>query len=560
MDLRVIEHHPQRVLEALRRGEFDALEIVGEADERDFFERLFREKLLVRLAATMPGKPKKEEVPRWFILAGQMSLKLHQENSYLAFERVIRCGGLLNALPPDLASKHIDPQTQALRLTCRGFNAKNDYARTTPCDQDTLRKAAKRVPAHAWIDWYNTAVQATFQHYGFFDPEGVFVGDGSYLFVPDNPRYEGSCVMWFDAHNRPVEYEKLSAAERKEARRKRCYKLVTLLHLRGTHPCYVYAAVALVSGRAHELPVFAELLERFVGTVGRGVVKKLLLDRGFIDGERISHWKRDLGVDVIIPIKKNMDLWADAWALGQTEPWQRHPVCDPAPAPPPPQRPEHLARREARRQRTLAERKAKSAAPTPPRVLTGVNVCPIEGFSSWSSATVPMHVALFRETYSDGSEKSWALLTTGVLGDGWALRQDYARRTDIEERHRQLKCFCDLTDFRSRSLNAVAAQVVMILLSYTLRQWQLWQMLQEHLADRTPEAMRFRLALRREYVVVYHQDAYTQMPLVRFPSPLLARLPPPPASPPRSLLPLHRTQRRPRLPLYGLRRSLLPTV
>jgi len=375
MDLRVIEHHPQRVLEALRRGEFDALEILGEADERDFFERLFREGLLVRLAATMPGRPKKEEVPFWFILASQLSLKLHQENSYLAFERVIRCGGLLNALPPDLASKHIDPQTQALVLTCRGFNEKNDYARTTPCDQDTLRKAAKRVPAPQWLNWYNGPVQTIFQQYGFFDPAGVFVGDGSYLFVPDNPKYEGSCVLWFDEHNHPVEYEKLSAAERKKAHRERCYKLVTLLHLRGSHPCYVYAAVALVSGNVHELPIFAELLEGFVRTVGRGVVKKLLLDRAFLDGERISHWKRDLGVDVIIPIKKNMDLWADAWALGKTEPWHEHPVSMPVPSTPPPQRPEHLIRREAQRQRTLAERKAKTPAPAAERTLSGVRVC-----------------------------------------------------------------------------------------------------------------------------------------------------------------------------------------
>jgi hypothetical protein len=101
MNLQIIEHHPQRVLDALRRGEFDALEIVGEADEREFFERLFREKLLEALATTMPSKRKKEEVPRWFILAANLSLKLHQENSFLAFERVIRCGGLLSAMPPE---------------------------------------------------------------------------------------------------------------------------------------------------------------------------------------------------------------------------------------------------------------------------------------------------------------------------------------------------------------------------------------------------------------------------------------------------------------------------
>jgi hypothetical protein len=521
MDLQIIEHHPRRVLEALRRGEFDAVEIVGEADEKEFFERLFREKLLEELAATMPTDRKKEEVPRWFILAGNLSLKLHQENSFLAFERVIRCGGLLSALPPELASKRLDPDTNALLLYCQGFNDKNDYARTTPCDHDTLRKALKDVAAQTWMDWYNGDVQRTFQRYGFFDPAGVFVGDGSYLFVPDNEAYEGSCVMWFDEHNHPVEYEKLSAAQRKKAHLERCYKLVTLLHLRGSQPCYVYAAVAVVSGKDHELPVLDRLVEQFVATVGRGVMKNLLVDRAFLDGERISHWKRDLGVDVLIPIKKNMDLWTDAWSLAATEPWHEHPVASPVPAPPPPQRPEHLRRREAKRQRTLAQRKAQAPAAESERSLASVHVCPIRDFTSWSSATVPIHVALFREAYNDGSEEAWGLLTTGQLGDGFGLRHDYHQRTDIEERHRQLKCFYDLTDFRSRSFNAIVAQVVMILLTYTLRQWQLWQMLREMEAHRTPDTMRFRLALRREYVVVYHQHAYTQMPLVCFSRELL---------------------------------------
>jgi hypothetical protein len=35
-DLRLIEYHPQRVLEAFRRGEFDQLEIIGQADEGIF--------------------------------------------------------------------------------------------------------------------------------------------------------------------------------------------------------------------------------------------------------------------------------------------------------------------------------------------------------------------------------------------------------------------------------------------------------------------------------------------------------------------------------------------
>ena len=83
-------------------------------------------------------------------------------------------------------------------LECQGFNDKNAYPRSTPCDQDFLRKFVKEVTAPQWMEWYNGPVQQVFQSYGFFDPAGVFIGDGSYLFVPDNEAYEGSVVMWFD--------------------------------------------------------------------------------------------------------------------------------------------------------------------------------------------------------------------------------------------------------------------------------------------------------------------------------------------------------------------------
>jgi len=219
LSLNLIEHHPQRVLEAFRRGEFDQIEIIGQADEKEFFELCFKEKLLEALAQTMPTARTEEEVPLWFVLAAQLSLKLHRENSFLAFERVVRCGGLLGALPPEIASKHLNPQTQEMLLECRGFNDKNHYQRSTPCDQDTLRKFTKDVTGQRWMDWFNGPVQRVFQAYGFLDPAGIFVGDGSYLFVPDNPAYEGSVVMWFDEHNHPVEYDKLTAEQRKKAHR-----------------------------------------------------------------------------------------------------------------------------------------------------------------------------------------------------------------------------------------------------------------------------------------------------------------------------------------------------
>jgi hypothetical protein len=84
-----------------------------------------------------------------------------------------------------------------------------------------------------------------------------------------------------------------------------------------------------------------------------------------------------------------------------------------------------------------------------------------------------------------------------------------------------LKCFYDLSDFRSCSFNVVAAQVVFILLSYTLRQWQLWRLRQEELAGKTPGFLERQLNRRKEYVVIYHEHAYTQMPLLSFSRELL---------------------------------------
>src|SRR5207249_12068738 len=98
MNLSFVEPHPQRVLEAFRRGQFDELEVIGQADEKEFFELCFEKKILKALAESMATARKKEEVPRWFILAANPSLKLHGENSSLGFERVVQCDGLLKAL------------------------------------------------------------------------------------------------------------------------------------------------------------------------------------------------------------------------------------------------------------------------------------------------------------------------------------------------------------------------------------------------------------------------------------------------------------------------------
>jgi hypothetical protein len=242
-------------------------------------------------------------------------------------------------------------------------------------------------------------------------------------------------------------------------------------------------------------------------------MKLLILDRGFIDGKNISRCKRDFGIDVLIPMKKKMDIWEDAWALGQRESWQSFALAPPAAKAPSPDKPQAIRRREAKRQQTLAKRRSPA---DPAQVLTQRQFCWLKGFNSWSEATVPIHVLLMRERYADGHVQEWGLMTTREYLNVQQPREDYQHRTKIEERHRLLKCFHDLSDFCSRDFNVITAQVVFILLSYTLRQWQLWKLHQEQWAGGTPGLMRRRLNLRKQYVVIYLAHAYAQMPLIRF--------------------------------------------
>ncbi|MEK7674866.1 MAG: transposase [Verrucomicrobiota bacterium] len=205
-----------------------------------------------------------------------------------------------------------------------------------------------------------------------------------------------------------------------------------------------------------------QLVAEFVRAVGLGVLQLLILDRGFIDGPNISRCKKEFEIDVLISMKKKMDIWEDAWALGKRESWQSFAVPAPKAQAPVKDRPAALARREAKRQQTLAQRRP---APDPAQVLTHREFCGLKGFSSWSQASVPIHVLFMRERYGDGHLEEWGLLTTRDYREVRQPREDYQLRVKIEERHRLLKCFHDLSDFCSRDFNVIAAQVVFILLS-----------------------------------------------------------------------------------------------
>ena len=401
MDFVAFEYDRPFVLEGLRHGEIDYLEHVSEAAEADLFRHLIRRDVLTRLAQEYPTPRKKEEVPVWLYLASQISLKLH-DASYHAFPYVLRSGGLITALGPQVGRKALHPDTQDVTLACEGFNDKNSNGRQTPCDQDFLRKLARDTDAGRLHGWFNREVPRCLRSLKLFDPEGLFVGDASYLFVPDNENYEDSVKLLFDEHNHPVDPNEVDLRD-KRYQWHRCYKVVSLIHVNRSLDLFLTVAAQVVPGNRHECPILYELVDGFVKAVDRGWVKVLMVDRGLIDGPNIGRLKSDYQIDTIVPLKKNMNAYQDVMGLTRLKDFRWEPYQQPyATRRDQKDRPKHptIVQRELARQQTLAKKKGLPPPPSLPQPQTLLGMA--RGVTSWTECPVPLSVVINRERDKDG--------------------------------------------------------------------------------------------------------------------------------------------------------------
>jgi Transposase DDE domain len=524
MDLLAFEHDRCFVLEALRRGEIDYLEHVGEAMEGDFFRQLIDRQVLQRLADSYPTPRKKEEVPVWLYLAGEISLKLHGAQSHHAFPRILRAGGLIDALGPQLGGcKTTHPETGDVTLSCPGFNCKNAYDRQTPCDQDFLRKFARDTQEQRLHAWFNREVPRCLRSLKLLDPEGLLLGDASYLFVPNNPRYEGSDLLWFDEHNHPVDSQQIDRSDPRYQLR-RCYKLVSLVHLHRELDFFFVVGARVISGRRHECPILYELVEGLVHAVGRDVMKILIVDRGLLDGPSMGRLKKECHIDTIVPARSNMNLYADVIGLTRARDFRWEPYVSSA-TPPLPQtthQPPRIQKREAKRQQTLAVHKAQAAveqtAPLGiPHTLLGIE----RDLQSWSDCPIPLTAVVSREVNEQGEYKDWVIVSTSSSLTATQIRSTYELRTAIEERHRQYKCFWDLTHMYSRAFSLVVHQALFVLLAYTLLQAHLQLRKRQELNRRTCTSVFGLLAPTLQVVAVYYRQRFCLFSLAEFASILL---------------------------------------
>lgn len=503
------------VRDALRqRGEFDYMEIMGEIEETKFFQLFLGEGVLQRLGKTYPSPRVKEEVPVWLYLASELTLRLHGSRGFGGYPYILHCGGLMHALGPDQVKIHQNRQTGDYQAVYEGFNEKNHYARITPCDKDFLRKFAKDTDAEALQQWFGTSVVQEYQNLGAFDDEGIFLVDGTYLYVPlENDRYEGATRLRFGESGHPVsksEYEEMSAKQKEKTEWRRCYRAVTLSHTTREKDYSLRCGLRVLPGKASETPQVWPIVREFVSAVGVGVMKLLVFDRGLIDGQTVGNLKTKFDVDSLFPLKRGMDLWSDAKVLAEQDgrPWLHYDIPEPEPPTPPPDRPDVVQRREDARMRTLDEIRREEGPAPPTRKLKFIEYKYVEPSTVWETCSVGVGVLLVKSTYDNGDTLDWALASTKIFDDPLDMYLVYRIRCGIEEDHRQEKLFWDLSHFRTPRFTLVVNRVVFVELAYSLIQIFLKKIQEGELIGKSRERLLDCLLPQVSRVVLYYKQRF----------------------------------------------------
>jgi len=135
---------------------------------------------------------------------------------------------------------------------------------------------------------------------------------------------------------------------------------------------------------------------------------------------------------------------------------------------------------------------------------------------SWSQCPVPLTAVVNRERDAQGRTQDWVLVSTSDRFAAAHIRSTYELRPAIEERHRQYKCFWDLTRMHSCAFALVVNQALFVLLAYTLVQAHLVlrqrQALTQGVWNRTWQLLSPTL----EVVAVYYRQRFCLLTLAEY--------------------------------------------
>lgn len=464
----VYQKNQKMVEEYLNQGEIDYADLTKWTFPDEFLCFILERKLLEFVNSSYPNPREKNEVPIWFLVACQFIMRVHQTGNYNDLGFLLNSGSLLTRFGFNVGSKQI------------GFNDKNKSERRTAIHPDTARKFFKDTNPLEIRSWYRDDLQKWFRGQHTFDHRGIFILDQSRLVVPNNKNYKDAVRMPVDEHGQLYSNLDSLTPEQKHALIYHpCYTLSTLLHVSMDHSQFHIAGYELGPGNEDELIQAERLVPAFCNKFG-GVMKLLIVDRGYIDGEFMGKMKRDYNVDVLIPLRSNMTDAQDSIAIANMEnKW------------------------------ALVEERQDDAG----RVILKKEVSTVRDLELWDNYKGKIHACTTRYTYWDPENKKYDV-RYGVLASTKQFKTPedfclhYDLRVQTEERFRQLKHAWYITDFPSPHASLIESHICFILLTYSLLQLYLQRKDLQEKAHQMITTLRRDERLGINAVLVYAREYY----------------------------------------------------
>lgn len=452
-----------KVLERLRDGELDYFDLSHWSFQDKFFAFLLATRFFEVCAESYPSPRRKEEVPVWFLLECVIQLKLHRSPAFSRLPGILRSGAILSRVGFNLGGQG------------GGFNHKNRKTRTSAIDQDCVRKFFRATEREAQRHWYNEEVVRFYRHHRAFDKHGIFLLDQTHIVVPDNANYTDAVRMPVDEHGQRIKTDNLSAEAKKAIKYRPCYALSELLHIGKQEDYFIVAGYQWGPGNTDELPQGQALVDDFVKSVGKGVMKLLIADRGYIDGGFITFIKKNLESDIILPLKSSMDMFQSAVRMAATDDY----------------------RKKWKKYREYKDEEKN--------ITYREDVILIENPGIWEECEVELHVSLMRVTGSDHSERIWGLASTFEPQSAEEAFEYYALRTAIEQRHNEFKNAWYLNKFTTPNQALMETHVLFTLLTYSLIQLYLKKRKLTSLANKMINTLAAEEKLGTNSVLVYYR-------------------------------------------------------
>ncbi len=453
---RILSHRQKEVIEQLKTGNVTRIRYDQKWPADELVRFALKEGFLQEGLRSFPDPRKSWEVPMDIILLAHVMQRLNDQHSLLLAPYMVDSPEILT---------HLGYNAEVLET---GFNDKAQFPREAPFHGETMKHILANSRAGKMILWFNEKWGPLCQRYA---PGRTrqYVIDGCDIPIPEKHVrfYKGAGVRKNPDDTYSYGYKAVWIYE--------------IIDKKG-----VIVALDIVPIQVHDIEAGRPLVARTNLEEG----SCLIMDRGFIDSGWIDHLKKDRKIDVILPLRSNMQATqgAVAWADNQNQ-WQPHP-------------------NEKR-----AEKGQLVAQVVPPDLL-------------WEECPELKSGALVRwKNKATGENEEVLFVTTREALSAARILEAYDQCPEIEEAHKQMKLFQGIERLPSKKIAHVVFRILMGVVGYNLMNLFLNS---EHCNTYESFSLKTLRQKRKNEknpdLVIYTQDAFAIMKVLEFMS-LTLRLP-----------------------------------